>query len=214
MALTRFILVRHGETNWNREGRYQGQIDTPLSAFGLEQGRKVAAALKEVPIDICYASPLSRSYDTASMCAEAHNLSIIKDERLLEINHGEWEGLLAAEVQERYPQLAAQWRQTVVGVQMPGGENMEDVRARSMAAFQEYAAKHEGQTVLVVAHDAVNKAVICDILDIGLSKFWQVKQDNTCINVFEYQDGKWRLVLMNSTTHLGFLFSGIEQKGL
>lgn len=214
MALTRFVLVRHGETNWNREGRYQGQIDTPLSAFGLEQGRKVAAALKEVPIDICYASPLSRSYDTAAMCAEPHNLSIIKDERLLEINHGEWEGLLSAEVQERYPQLAAQWRQTVVGVQMPGGENMEDVRARSMEAFREYAAKHEGQTVLVVAHDAVNKAIICDILDIGLSKFWQVKQDNTCINVFEYQDGKWRLVLMNSTTHLGFLFSGIEQKGL
>lgn len=214
MALTRFILVRHGETNWNREGRYQGQIDTSLSEFGREQGKKVAEALKNVPIDICYASPLSRSYETASMCAEPHGLAVIKDDRLLEINHGEWEGLLAAEVEQRYPELAVRWRTTVVDVQMPGGENIEDVRVRSMAAFQEYAQKHVGQTVLVVAHDAVNKAVICDILDIGLSKFWQVKQDNTCINVFEYQDGKWRLVLMNSTTHLGFLFSGIEQKGL
>lgn len=214
MALTRFILVRHGETNWNREGRYQGQIDTALSEFGLAQGKKVAEALKDVPIDICYASPLSRSFETAGMCAAWHGLPVNKDERLLEINHGEWEGLLAAEVQQRYPQLAARWKQTVIGVQMPGGENMEEVRDRSMAAMRDYAARHEGQTVLVVAHDAVNKAILCEILEIGLDKFWQVKQDNTCINVFEYQDGKWRLVLMNSTAHLGFLFSGIEQKGL
>jgi broad specificity phosphatase PhoE len=214
MEQTRFILVRHGETTWNREGRYQGQIDTPLSSFGLEQGAKVAAALKDVPIDICYASPLSRSYQTAEMCARHHNLPVVPDERLLEINHGEWEGLLASEVAERQPELLERWRTTVVDVQMPGGENIKDVCKRSMDAFIEYAAKHKGKTVLVVAHDAVNKAVLCDILDIDLSHFWQIKQDNTCINVFEYHNGKWRLVLMNNTSHLGFLFSGIEQKGL
>jgi probable phosphoglycerate mutase len=68
--------------------------------------------------------------------------------------------------------------------------------------------------VLVAAHDAVNKAVICDIMGIGMDHFWQIKQDNTCINVFEYDKEKWRMVLLNSTNHLGFLFSGIEQKGL
>lgn len=214
MALTRFILVRHGETTWNREGRYQGQVDTPLSPFGLEQGKLAAQALKDVPLDVCYASPLSRSYETASMCAKLHDLPVIKDERLLEINHGEWEGLLAQEVGERYPELLQRWRTTVTDVQMPGGENIEDVRRRAMEALCEYAVKHAGQTVLVVAHDAVNKAVLCDMLGIDLSHFWQMKQDNTCINVFEYQDGAWRLVLMNSTLHLGFLFSGIEQKGL
>ena len=212
--MTRFILVRHGETTWNQEGRYQGQIDTPLSPFGLKQGEMVAEGLKTVPIDIAYASPLSRSYETAVMCAKHHGLEVIKDERLLEINHGEWEGLQADEVEAKYPELLQKWRTTVVDVQMPGGENIEDVRRRAMEAFYEYAEKHAGQTVLVVAHDAVNKAVLCDILDIDLSHFWQVKQDNTCINVFEYQNGKWRLVLMNSTSHLGFLFSGIEQKGL
>ncbi|MCX7779938.1 MAG: histidine phosphatase family protein [Negativicutes bacterium] len=212
--MTRFILVRHGETTWNREGRYQGQIDTPLSPFGIEQGLKVAEALANIPLDICYASPLSRSYETAGMCAARHGLEVIRDERLLEINHGEWEGLLAAEVGERYPELLHKWRTSVVDVEMPGGETIEAVRQRSMAAFYDYAAKHAGQTVLVVAHDAVNKAVLCSILDIDLSHFWQIKQDNTCINVFEYQDGKWRLVLLNSTQHLGFLFSGIEQKGL
>jgi len=97
---------------------------------------------------------------------------------------------------------------------MPDGENIEDVRRRAMAAFYDYVEKNKGQTILVVAHDAVNKAVLCDILEMEQTHFWQMKQDNTCINVFEYENGKWRLVLMNSTAHLGFLFSGVEQKGL
>jgi len=211
---TRFILVRHGETAWNREGRYQGQMDTPLSPFGEEQGRLVAAALKDIAIDACYASPLYRAYHTAELCARYHGLPVIKDDRLLEINHGAWEGLTAAEVAERYPDLLHKWRTTVVDVTMPGGENISQVRDRAMAAIYEYTQRHAGQTVLLVAHDAVNKAVLCDILGIDLSRFWQIKQDNTCINVFERVDNTWRIVLLNSTTHLGFLFSGIEQKGL
>ncbi|HWQ41949.1 MAG TPA: histidine phosphatase family protein [Desulfosporosinus sp.] len=213
-SLTRFILVRHGETIWNFEGRYQGQIDTPLSPAGIKQGKLVAEALKNVPIDVAYASPLSRSHDTAMMCANFHGLEVTKDERLLEINHGKWEGLFASEIEGLYPDLLERWRTTVVDCQMPDGECIEDVRKRAMEAFNEYAEKHKGQTVLVVAHDAVNKAVLCDILDMEQSHFWQMKQDNTCINVLEYDCGKWRLVLMNSTVHLGFLFSGVEQKGL
>lgn len=212
--MTRFILVRHGETTWNKEGRYQGQIDTPLSERGIAQGKAVAEALKDIPIDLCYASPLSRSLDTAGFCMAYHDGPLYQDARLLEINHGLWEGKLASEISDSYQDLLDAWRTTVVDVTMPEGENIGQVRDRAMTAFRDYAAKHEGKTVLVVAHDAVNKAVLCDMLDIGLDHFWQVKQDNTCINVIEYQDGKWRLVLMNSTAHLGFLFSGIEQKGL
>lgn len=214
MATTRFILVRHGETTWNREGRYQGQIDTPLSEVGIRQGQMAAEGLKNVPIDVCYSSPLSRSYDTAVMIAKHHGLEVTKDPRLIEINHGEWEGLLSDEVAGKYPELLKKWRTTVVDCQMPGGENIHDVNVRAMEAFKEYAEKHQGQNVLVVSHDGVNKAVLCSILEADLCKFWQFKQDNTCINVFEYIDGVWRLVLMNSTSHLGFLFSGIEQKGL
>jgi len=215
LAITRFILVRHGETTWNREGRYQGQIDTPLSPEGMRQSELAAAALKDVPLDACYSSPLSRAFDLAKMCADIHGLAAQKDARLIEINHGEWEGLLADEVKARYPDLLRRWKTTVTDMRMPGGETIFEVRDRAMAAFREYAARHAGETVLLVAHDAVNKAVLCEMLGADLGHFWQIKQDNAAINVFEWDDaGGWRIVLLNSTTHLGYLFSGIEQKGL
>ena len=126
-----------------------------------------------------------------------------------------WEGVLAGDIAKRYPTEFALWHTQPEKVQMPdGGESLEDVRRRARAAFDEYAAQYEGKTVLVAAHDAVNKAIICDLLGLDMSHFWQIKQDNTCVNVLEYTGGTWRVVLLNSTQHLGFLFSGIEQAGL
>ncbi len=213
--MTRIILVRHGETTWNIEGRYQGQEDTPLSERGLQQGHLLAEGLRNIPIDFAISSPLQRSYQTCKFCAELHGLEVNTDNRLLEINHGSWEGVLAQDIQEQYPVEFALWHSQPEKVQMPGGgESLEDVRKRVRAAFDEYAAQYDGKTILVAAHDAVNKAIICDLLGLGMERFWQIKQDNTCINVLEYNDGVWRVVLLNSTNHMGFLFSGIEQAGL
>lgn len=92
--MTRIILVRHGETTWNVEGRYQGQEDTPLSQRGLQQGQLLAEGLRNIPIDLCISSPLQRSYQTCKFCADLHKLPVATDERLLEINHGTWEGVL------------------------------------------------------------------------------------------------------------------------
>lgn len=212
--MTRIILVRHGETTWNVEGRYQGQEDTPLSQRGLQQGQLLAEGLRNLPIDLYISSPLQRSYQTCKFCADLHKLPVATDERLLEINHGTWEGVLAKDIEAQYPQEFHQWHTQPHLVQMPGGENLEDVRRRVRAAFDDYAAAYPNQTILVAAHDAVNKAIICDLLELSMEHFWQIKQDNTCINVLEYQDGIWRVVLLNSTAHMGFLFSGIEQAGL
>lgn len=213
--MTRIILVRHGETTWNMEGRYQGQEDTPLSERGLKQGHMLADGLRDIPIDFCISSPLQRSYQTCKFCADLHNLPVATDNRLLEINHGTWEGILAKDIAAQYPDEYQQWHTAPHLVQMPGGgENLEDVRKRVRAAFDEYVKQYPDKTVLVAAHDAVNKAIICDLLELNMEHFWQIKQDNTCINVLEYQDGVWRIVLLNSTSHMGFLFSGIEQAGL
>ena len=212
--MVRIILVRHGETTWNVAGRYQGQEDTPLSPRGIKQGNALAQGLKNIPIDLCISSPLKRSYDTCKFCADLHKLTVDTDERLIEINHGAWEGQLAADIAAKYPAEFNLWHTQPHLVQMPGGENLEDVRKRARAAFDDYANKYDGKTILVAAHDAVNKAIICDLLGLGMEHFWQIKQDNTCINVLEYSGGVWRMVLLNSTCHLGFLFSGIEQAGL
>lgn len=212
--MIRIILLRHGETTWNIEGRYQGQEDTPLSPQGLEQGRKAALALKNIPIDRAISSPLSRSFETCRMAADYHHLTVMKDGRLIEISHGLWEGIHADEIEARYPKEFRLWHTHPEQVQMPEGENLEDVRKRAREAFDEYAAKYDGETVLVAAHDAVNKAIICDLLGLDMSHFWQIKQDNACINVLECDKGIWRLVTLNSTAHLGYLVSGIEQKGL
>lgn len=214
--MVRIILVRHGETTWNIEGRYQGQEDTPLSQRGLQQGQLMAEALKNIPVDLCISSPLQRSYQTCKFCADLHQLPVATDVRLTEINHGLWEGVLAADIAKQYPEEFALWHTQPHLVQMPGagGETLEDVRRRVREAFDEYAQKYDGKTMLVAAHDAVNKAIICDLLGLGMEHFWQIKQDNTCINVLEYNNGTWRLVLLNSVNHMGHLFSGIEQAGL
>lgn len=214
MNKTRIILVRHGETTWNKEGRYQGQVDTPLSDFGLAQGNKLAEALANIKIDKFYASHLFRAKETARLCATLHKQEVAIDERLQEISHGAWEGLLAEDVAKTYPQELKDWQNNPAKVLMPGGEDLAIVVDRSMAALEEIAQNNIGKTVLVAAHDAVNKVVICRALGIDLNKFWQIKQDNTCINVLEFCENSWRIVLLNSTLHMGFLFSGIEQKGL
>ncbi len=212
--MLRIILLRHGETTWNIEGRYQGQEDTPLSERGMAQGKAAALALKDVHIDHAISSPLSRSYDTCQMAASYHHINVQKDVRLIEINHGLWEGIHAEEIKEAYPKEFHLWHTHPEKVQMPHGENLEDVRRRVREAFDEYTKTYEGETILVAAHDAVNKAILCDLLGLPMSHFWQIKQDNACINVVEYENGIWRLVTVNATTHLGYLISGIEQKGL
>lgn len=212
--MVRIILIRHGETNWNIQGRYQGQEDTRLSERGFVQAGMLAHGLKDVPIDMCISSPLKRAYLTCKACADLHHLPVHTDDRLTEINHGTWEGELACEIEARYPEEFKLWHTAPDKVQMPEGENLEDVRKRARAAFDEFAQKYAGKTLLVAAHDAVNKAVICDLLGLDMSRFWYVKQDNACINVLECNDGVWRIVLLNSTAHLGYLYSGIEQAGL
>lgn len=213
--MLRIILVRHGETTWNVEGRYQGQEDTPLSERGMAQAARLAEGLADVTIDRAISSPLKRSFITAETVCGRHGIAVSADARLSEINHGSWEGQLATEIQAAYPEDFARWHSQPHLVQMPdGGENLEDVRRRVRDAFDDYARDYDGETLLVAAHDAVNKAIICDIMGLDMSHFWQIKQDNTCINVLEHDGENWRIVLLNSTAHMGYLFSGIEQAGL
>lgn len=120
--MVRIILIRHGETNWNLQGRYQGQEDTRLSEKGFAQAGLLAQGLKNVHLDLCISSPLKRSFLTCKACADLHHLPVHSDKRLTEINHGAWEGELACEIQAHYPEEFKKWHTEPHKVQMPGGE--------------------------------------------------------------------------------------------
>ncbi|WP_336613873.1 histidine phosphatase family protein [Campylobacter sp. RM12654] len=210
-AMINLILLRHGQTNWNKEGRYQGQIDTDLSDLGKEQAKKLALALKNIQIDFFIASPLKRAYETACESAKFHNKEVLKDERLLEINHGTWEGRLSSEIEQ---DLLKKWKQTPHLVKMPNGESLEDILNRVKLAINDYITKYDGKTIAVFAHDAVNKVIISHLLNAPLSSFWNITQDNTCINILEISNDLAKIITLNNTSHLGYLYSKEIQLGL
>lgn len=185
----KILLARHGETPWNAEGRYQGQVDIPLSEVGIAQANALGARLKDLHIDRAVASPLSRATRTAQLAlGEARAAQLGFDEGLLEIGHGEWEGLLASEIAERDPQRLRDWRDAPETVLMPGagGESLQQVLDRAWPAL-ERACDGLGadDTLLIVAHDAVNRVLLCRILGLPLSRLWTFRQAPTTLNLLQ-----------------------------
>src|SRR5574343_109041 len=180
-------LARPGETPWNAAGRYQGQIDIPLSEVGQAQAAKLGERLRDVPIARAVSSQLARAKATAEAAlGDARKDLLTLDPRLQEIAHGEWEGLLAGEIAARDPDTFRAWREAPQTVQMPGGENLQQVLDRAWAGFR---AACEGlgvdDTLLLVAHDAVNRVLLCRILGLDLARLWAFRQAPTTLNLLE-----------------------------
>ncbi|PSN05938.1 histidine phosphatase family protein [filamentous cyanobacterium CCT1] len=193
----RMLLVRHGETEWNRQKRFQGQIDVPLNENGRAQGQQAAEFLKAMAIDGAYTSSMLRPKETAEIILQHHpNLALQAVDALWEISHGEWEGKFEADIEAGYPGMLQQWQDSPETVQMPGGENLEQVWTRAIAAWQEIVAAHSPadpeapvQTIMVVAHDAINKAILCHVVGWNPDAFWRFKQGNGAVSVIDYPHG-------------------------
>lgn len=206
----RFLLVRHGETDWNREKRFQGQIDVPLNENGRSQSQQAAEFLKAIPIHHAVTSPMLRPKETAEIILQHHpKVPLELEANLKEISHGLWEGKLEADIEAGYPGTLQQWQRSPETVQMPDGENLQQVWDRAIAAWdsivQTAASRPEPGTTLVVAHDAVNKAILCYVLGLGAEHFWNFKQGNGAVSVIDYaesSDIKPVLMAMNITVHL------------
>ena len=205
---SRIFLVRHGETNWNKEGRFQGQIDIPLNDNGKDQALKTFKYLREINFNKAFSSSMNRPYETAQIILKKHqNLKITKINALVEIGHGLWEGKLEEEIKENWPTLLKKWHDKPEEVIMPEGESIKDVSERSVQAFEEIcSSQKDNDLTLVVAHDAVNKTLICNILGINYSNIWMIKQGNggiTVIDVFDDPKKDNVISALNITTHLG-----------
>ena len=206
--MVKVILIRHGETDWNKEQVFRGKIDVPLNHLGLAQARGVRQALEQVAIDALYASPLSRAFATAQMLAETRKLTIGVEEGFSDIDFGAWQGLSHQKVKEEYEDLYASWLADPHLVTFPrGGETLQKVQKRSMAALERSIANNPGKTIAVVSHRVINKVILCSVLGLDLSRFWHVKQDTCAINRLEYADGSYYLTLLNDTCHLKGLAS-------
>ena len=153
--MTIVLLCRHGRTDWNDLGRYQGQTDVPLNAQGREQARVLAAELRSEPLKAVYASDLSRAADTAAEIARLHGLEVRLDRRLREINQGDWEGLTVPEIRQVSPTLFEAWEGAPGRVRLPGGESLADVRDRAMQAVREMLGEFPEQSICLVTHKVV-----------------------------------------------------------
>lgn len=207
----RLLLVRHGETEWNRASRFQGGIDVPLNENGQRQAQQAAEFLQEVPIDFAVSSPMLRPKETAEIILKFHpDISLQLQAELKEISHGLWEGKLESEIKQLYPDLLYQWQIAPETVQMPEGENLQQVWDRAIAcwdAIVNTAAVSSSQLTIgvVVAHDAINKVIMCHILGLGPESIWSIKQGNGAVSVVDYPQGLEKtpvLQAMNITTHL------------
>ena len=205
---SRLILVRHGETDWNKAGRFQGQIDIPLNENGRRQAAAARDFLKDIPIDRAWSSTLSRPTETAQIILEAHpDVPLTQIDGLVEIGHGVWEGKLESEIREDWSELLDTWKRAPETVQMPEGETIQDVWARSVRSWGEIAGELKPEeTVLVVAHDAVNKTILCDLLGLTPADIWAVKQGNGGVTVVDIaaDPGQPAVVTcLNLTSHFG-----------
>lgn len=204
----RLLLVRHGETDWNRQGRFQGQIDVPLNDNGRSQSGQAAAFLRTIPIQHAVTSPMLRPKETAEIILQHHpDVPLDLEDNLREISHGLWEGQLESEIEAAFPGELQRWQSTPAVVQMPEGENLQQVWARAIAAWDAIVAAaltRPAGITLVVAHDAINKAILCYILGLGPEHFWSFKQGNGAVSVIDYAGAGSQPVLtaMNSTAHL------------
>ena len=199
---TSIILVRHGQTAWNAAEVFRGRIDIELDETGLKQAELLAAYLSRRKLEAVYSSPLKRAVQTAEAIARHHGLAVEIAPGLNDMDFGEWQGLSLQEVKGRFNELFAAWVSDPHRVRMPSGENLDDVCQRALAVVNQMVDKHEGTVVVLVSHRVVNKVLICALLGLDNSHFWDVRLDICGMTTFELTDGRFVLAEHNNTSFL------------
>ncbi|RME45231.1 MAG: histidine phosphatase family protein [Chloroflexi bacterium] len=200
--MKRLVLVRHGETGWNRAGRYQGFARTPLNECGRWQAEQVARRLAGWDIDVIYTSDLPRAFETAEPIAGRLGLPLRTTVALREIDVGEWEGLTVPEIQVRHAENWNAWLADPIHTPRKGGESFAELAERVLGAFHKWETVHAGQTVLAVTHGGPIQALVCMTIGLPLRFRRRLKIDNASITTLAHQDDRWLLETLNDTGHL------------
>jgi broad specificity phosphatase PhoE len=201
--MTRIILTRHGQTEWNRIERFRGRADIPLNETGLEQAaatsRRIISTWKPVAV---YTSPLSRTVRTGESIAAPLGLTPRRVEELNDIDYGDWQGLTPEEVRARWPDTLDSWYRTPHLTQIPGGETLQSLLERTSQAVHHAVEQHPQETIVFVGHVSVNRVILLHALGLPLARYWFLGQGNCAINVLETSKGDFTIVSLNDTCHL------------
>ncbi len=203
----RLILIRHGETEWNSQGKIQGFTDIGLNEKGREQSKLLALSLRDEKIDAVYSSDLKRAVETATEIASYHGLPVQTNSALREMNHGALEGLTSVELKEKYSDILNEWINNPERVRIPEGESIKQVRKRAFRAIQKIYKKHFNTTVVVVSHNITIKILLSKFMEKNFSEFRAFKLHPSSKSVVVCLNGKFEVEVLNDMTHLS---TGLE----
>jgi broad specificity phosphatase PhoE len=201
--LTKILLIRHGHVEGIQPARFRGRADLPLTSRGIAQAQAVARRVASVwnPVKV-YTSPMKRCIDTSDAIAKMCGIEAGIIDQLNDIDYGSWQMRSYDEMNEADPQLFAAWFDTPHLVRFPNGESLQDLIARAADALHHVLDRHVDDTVVLVGHDNVNRALLLQLLDQPISAYWRLAQDPCCINEVEIVGGRVQLLRINETCHL------------
>ena len=203
MSKLELILVRHGETDWNRENYFRGHEDVKLNATGIAQADAVAEALKDRVFEAIYSSTLKRALVTARRIAMPHEIQVREMVALLDINYGTWQGMKETAVAEKYPPLYERWQKTPWKVKFPNGDRVSKVWKRVNTGLREILFKHGTGSVVLVSHRIPLKMMTAYLLNKHLKEFNSIVHDPCAISIFEVEDTRsFKPIVLNDTRHL------------
>ncbi|HEY2712211.1 MAG TPA: histidine phosphatase family protein [Chthoniobacterales bacterium] len=208
---TRIFLIRHGATVLSAEDRFAGATDVELADEGREQARRLAERLRTEKIIAIYASPLSRTFETAEIIARPHNLEVVRRDGLREISHGHWEQMTRREVDEKFPEEAAAWEEDPYTFAPVGGESGLAVTARALPVLLEIVRTHRENSVAIISHKGTIRLLLSSLLGFDPRRYRDnLDQNPAALNIVDFRDTTHaRLTLFNDTSHYNRAESGI-----
>jgi alpha-ribazole phosphatase len=199
----KLLLIRHGQTDWNLAQRFQGQSDIPLNETGRKQANALAQRLSAKHFDFVYSSDLQRATETANIIRRSgFQPDAFPDTRLREVHFGDWEGLTYDEIKEKHPDSLAAWEKDIYKNAPPNGETLEQLAIRVQSMLDELCAKHNDQTVLIVAHGGVLQTLICLALKLLPTMYWQFHLSTASLSEVAFYPAGAILNSLNDTSHL------------
>jgi broad specificity phosphatase PhoE len=195
------MLIRHGNTAWNVDEIFRGRADVELNESGIKQAELLAKYLEDVPLEVVYSSPLKRALKTAEIIAGPRGVGVRPSQELIDFDYGEWQGISHDTVKDRYRALYEKWLTKPHLVKITKGESLNDVKKRAVSLVNQVTSRHQG-IVALVSHRVILKVIICTLLGLDNSHFWNIKVDTCGITTFIYKGESFILEKHNDTSFL------------